>query len=53
MCACDANCTFYVTIVYTVNQEMFVFKNLHVINFHVKKSSSASRSDKDFLTKFF
>ena len=39
---------------YTVNREIFVFKNLRVINFRVKKSSSASGSDKDFLTtKFF
>ena len=39
---------------YTVNREIFVFKNLRAINFHVKKSSSASGSDEDFLTmKFF
>ena len=39
---------------YTVNREIFVFKNLRVINFRVKKSSSASGSDEDFLTtKFF
>ena len=39
---------------YTVNREIFVFKNLRVINFRVKKSSSASGSDVDFLTtKFF
>ena len=38
----------------TVNREIFVFKNLRVINFRVKKSSSASGSDEDFLTtKFF
>ena len=40
--------------VHTVNREIFVFKNLRVINFRVKKSSSASGSDEDFLTtKFF
>ena len=39
---------------YTVNREIFVFKNLRVINFRVKKSSSVSGSDEDFLTtKFF
>ena len=32
----------------TVNREIFVFKNLRVINFRVKKSSSASGSDEDF-----
>ena len=37
----------------TVNREIFVFKNLCAINFRVKKSSSASGSDEDFLTKFF
>ena len=38
----------------TVNREIFVFKNLRVINFRVKNSSSASGSDEDFLTtKFF
>ena len=38
----------------TVNREIFVFKNLRVINFRVKKSSSASGSNEDFLTtKFF
>ena len=44
----------YCTCTYTVNREIFVFKNLRVINFRVKKSSSASGSDEDFLTtKFF
>ena len=38
----------------TVNREIFVFKNLRAINFRVKKSSSASGCDEDFLTtKFF
>ena len=37
-------------LLYTVNREIFVFKNLRVINFRVKKSSSASGSDEDFLT---
>ena len=38
----------------TVKREIFVIKNLRVINFRVKKSSSASGSDEDFLTtKFF
>ena len=38
----------------TVNREIFVFKNLRAINFRVKKPSSASGSDEDFLTtKFF
>ena len=38
----------------TVNREIFVLKNLRAINFRVKKSSSASGSDEDFLTtKFF
>ena len=33
---------------HTVNREIFVFKNLRVINFHVQKSSSVSGSDEDF-----
>ena len=37
----------------TVNREIFVFKNLRVINFRVKKSLSASGSDEDFLTTKF
>ena len=39
--------------IYTVNREMFVFKNLRAINFRVKKSSSASGSNEDFLTAKF
>ena len=50
--ACEKKCSRHKT--YTVNREIFVFKNLRVINFRVKKSSSASGSDEDFLTtKFF
>ena len=47
MCVCTC-------ILCTVNREIFVLKNLRVINFRVKKSSSVSGSDEDFLTtKFF
>ena len=46
-------CVFVEKISTTVNREIFVFKNLRAINFRVKKSSSASGSDEDFLTTFF
>ena len=44
-------CTAYIgvlNIYYTVNREMFVFKNLRPINFRVKESLSASGSNEDF-----